>query len=156
MSDPAGSFTRYDRGTARSRSVISSGSARRPSDVVVVSPLMRVRFASLLLSSLLVVTALLPLSAALRPSHELAATRAGSERLFLPSCTPLSRVVAVAGRGEKTPTIERRFRDPAEARADADRVRRFDPERPASHDKRPLPRSLDEPPQPDEQPSRLA
>jgi hypothetical protein len=110
---------------------------------------MRVRFASLLLSSLLVMTTLLPLSAALRPSHELASARAGSERLFLPSFAALSRVLAVDARGEKTPTIKRRLPDSAEARALADRVRGFAPEPPASHDKRPLPRSLDEPPQPD-------
>ena len=118
---------------------------------VLVSAAMRGRFTTSVLLWLLVVAVVSPpFSAAIRADHELIAARAGSERLYLPTSSPLTQVIVVSARAEAATRIERRRLEAAAARGFVEREGSFDGRPCTSYDKRPLPRALDDPPQPNE------
>jgi len=111
---------------------------------------MRARVTGLVLSLLLVVTAIaVSPAAAERLDRELAAAPAEAERLYLPSALAVTRPISTALRSEREARIDR-TRIEAVFQARGERHRSIDPAAPASHDKRPLPRrAADDPPQPD-------
>jgi hypothetical protein len=117
---------------------------------------MRGRLTTPVLLWLLVVAVVSPpFSAAIRANHELIAARPGCERLYLPTSSPLTHVIVVSARAEAAPRIERRRLEAAAARGVVARERWVGGRPCTTHDKRPLPRALDDPPQPNELATRL-
>ena len=109
---------------------------------------MRGRFASFLLTCLLLLVGAVPSRSSVeRRDRALSAETPAAERLYLPSSAPLTRAVVVAARSEPEARIERRRLEVEAVRGLADRDRWFAPDPPDSHDKRPLSRrSADDPP----------